>query len=339
MSIGGEALLIRPGALGDAVLTWPTVEALRAAGARMVWVHGAPAAWGWLPRGHAHVRLLDWNDPAWMGLTNPQIPLSPVARARLAGVTCAVAYVRSGQDDARTALRALGIERFVAAEPPVLGERAPAHAPSACDPAAAPEAWHAATKLLGVLPDGAFVVPGTESDADVWTPSLEETAAAFEALGVVAPPARGWFVLHPGSGGRFKCWPVDRFVELARRVAAAWGVEPLVCFGPAESETRAAFEAAARQANVAYRSAVERPLRELLALLLHARLFVGNDAGVTHLAARVCPTVALFGPTDPRVWRPLGARVALAAVPPPAAAMDALDVDAVERLCRRLLAE
>ncbi|GMV79418.1 MAG: hypothetical protein AMXMBFR7_06020 [Planctomycetota bacterium] len=339
MQIHGDALLIRPGALGDAVLTWPVVEALRTAGAPAVWILGAPSAWGWMPRGHAHLRLLDWNDPAWMGLTNPHIPLNAEARARLAGVTCAVAYLRSGQDDARTALRGLGIEHYLAAEPPVLGERAPAHAACDCDPSAPPEAWHAARKLCAALPNGTYAAPGAEPDADVWMPSAAEAAAAFAAVGLREAPGRGWLALHPGSGGRFKCWPVDRFVELARRAVAAWGVEPLVCFGPAESETRSAFDAAARQANLAYRSAVERPLREVLALLSHARLFVGNDAGVTHLAARVCPTVALFGPTDPRVWRPLGKRVALAAVPPPAAAMDALDLETVERRCAELMAK
>jgi heptosyltransferase-2 len=39
------------------------------------------------------------------------------------------------------------------------------------------------------------------------------------------------------------------------------------------------------------------------------RCFIGNAAGVTHLAARACPVVALFGPTDPAVWAPLGKRV------------------------------
>jgi ADP-heptose:LPS heptosyltransferase len=49
-----------------------------------------------------------------------------------------------------------------------------------------------------------------------------------------------------------------------------------------------------------------------LALLTVSRFYVGNDSGVTHLAARCCPTVALFGPTDARVWRPLGRAVRVA---------------------------
>jgi heptosyltransferase-3 len=47
---------------------------------------------------------------------------------------------------------------------------------------------------------------------------------------------------------------------------------------------------------------------KLAALLARARLFVGPDTSVTHLAAATgCPTVALFGPTDPRLWGPVPA--------------------------------
>jgi heptosyltransferase-3 len=47
---------------------------------------------------------------------------------------------------------------------------------------------------------------------------------------------------------------------------------------------------------------------ELATLLAGARVFLGPDTSVTHLAAATgCPTVALFGPTDPRLWGPVPA--------------------------------
>ena len=50
-----------------------------------------------------------------------------------------------------------------------------------------------------------------------------------------------------------------------------------------------------------------------------ARVFVGNDSGPTHLAAATgAPTVALFGPTDPRRFAPRGPAVTVLARPPPA---------------------
>ncbi len=50
-------------------------------------------------------------------------------------------------------------------------------------------------------------------------------------------------------------------------------------------------------------------LRELSRVLRRCRAYIGNDTGITHLAAYLgCPVTALFGPTDPRVWGPVGRR-------------------------------
>jgi ADP-heptose:LPS heptosyltransferase len=51
-------------------------------------------------------------------------------------------------------------------------------------------------------------------------------------------------------------------------------------------------------------------LYELACWLAKARLYIGNDSGITHLAAAVgTPVLALFGPTDPEVWAPRGRHV------------------------------
>jgi len=52
------------------------------------------------------------------------------------------------------------------------------------------------------------------------------------------------------------------------------------------------------------------PLARLGRTLARARLYIGNDSGITHLAAAAgCPTLAIFGPTNPAVWAPRGANV------------------------------
>jgi ADP-heptose:LPS heptosyltransferase len=54
------------------------------------------------------------------------------------------------------------------------------------------------------------------------------------------------------------------------------------------------------------------PLDELAAILKQCDFYVGNDSGITHLAAAVgTPVVALFGPTDPRVWGTRGKHVSI----------------------------
>ncbi|GAB4255243.1 MAG: hypothetical protein Kow00109_30340 [Acidobacteriota bacterium] len=107
-------------------------------------------------------------------------------------------------------------------------------------------------------------------------------------------------VIHPGSGGREKVWPFDRFRTVAAGLQAA-GLLPLWVRGPAELDG----EFHAREPVV-----TSPELEDLAGLLATSRLYVGNDSGVTHLAAACgCPTVAIFGPSDPVVWRPRGAPV------------------------------
>jgi ADP-heptose:LPS heptosyltransferase len=79
------------------------------------------------------------------------------------------------------------------------------------------------------------------------------------------------------------------------------------------------------------------PLRVLGALLGRAGLYVGNDSGVSHLAAAAgAPTLALFGPTDPAVWAPVGP--AVETVRSLNMKMEGLDLAAVNAATARLRA-
>ncbi len=137
-------------------------------------------------------------------------------------------------------------------------------------------------------------------------------------------------VLHPGSGGAAKCWPLACFEEVAGRWRAAGG-RVLLPVGEVERE---------RWADVAAVTGMivceTRP--QLVDLLRRADVYVGNDSGPTHLAAWLGrPTVALFGPTDPATWRPLGPRVSV--LRGLEAGSDwGLDVDAVSACVRRFAA-
>jgi heptosyltransferase III len=113
--------------------------------------------------------------------------------------------------------------------------------------------------------------------------------------------------VHPGSGGKRKCWPTRRFAELVARLHAP----VLVVEGPADSEVcRELAEALPTSAPLA--RATDVPLSRLAALLIESRGYIGNDSGVSHLAAALgVPTVAIFGPTDPAVWAPRGPDVSL----------------------------
>lgn len=135
------------------------------------------------------------------------------------------------------------------------------------------------------------------------------------------PRRKDLLVIHPGSGGRAKTWPLERFLA----VAGMWPGETVFLLGPAELERGYASGIPGR-----YRCVSDPPLEQAAALLSGAGAFLGNDSGASHLAA-LCgtPAVVLFGPTDPRVWRPPGARVTVVASPD--GSMEGIGVDEVLR--------
>ena len=70
--------------------------------------------------------------------------------------------------------------------------------------------------------------------------------------------------------------------------------------------------------------------------LRSARLYIGNDSGITHLSAAVgTPVIALFAPTDPAIWAPRGEHVSVVATRRPGEAMEAISVDEVLRRSTR----
>ncbi|MFP5213675.1 MAG: glycosyltransferase family 9 protein, partial [Acidobacteriota bacterium] len=115
-------------------------------------------------------------------------------------------------------------------------------------------------------------------------------------------------VLHPGSGGRRKIWPLGRWWTLLERIEAACRCPVAMTLGPADEYLFEFAEKARRAFGV--RVLNDLSLLDLASLLSSCRLYVGNDSGVSHLAAVVgAPSLVLFGPTDLNIWAPRGARV------------------------------
>lgn len=128
--------------------------------------------------------------------------------------------------------------------------------------------------------------------------------------------ADGPVALHVGAGAAEKSWSVGAWLAVAaalrdrfpdRRVALIAGEAEAERHDRAE---RARF-AAAGGTYLTDLPALEEATRQ-------ARLFSGADTGPTHLAAQLgVPTVALFGPTDPHMWAPVGPAVTVVAPPEP----------------------
>jgi ADP-heptose:LPS heptosyltransferase len=131
-------------------------------------------------------------------------------------------------------------------------------------------------------------------------------------------------VFHPGSGSPRKNAPLSLFQELGARLQQERDLHPVYLTGEADAEVAGPL-AASVPAALHVR---DRPLREVAALLSGAAYFVGNDSGITHLAAALgVPTLALFGPSDPALWGPRGDHVRI--VHAPEGRLDHLSADQV----------
>ncbi|HVS15306.1 MAG TPA: glycosyltransferase family 9 protein [Thermoanaerobaculia bacterium] len=131
-------------------------------------------------------------------------------------------------------------------------------------------------------------------------PPAPELAAFLDAL-----PGPRFVALNPGAAWPTKRWPVESFVELARRIAGELGHPVVVTWG--SDEERAAAERIVGRPGAGPVLAPPTDLRQLAALLGRATLVVSGDTGPLHLAVALgVPTVAIFGSTDPARNGPYG---------------------------------
>jgi heptosyltransferase-3 len=231
-------LLIRPGAIGDLIVSLPALEYLRAEYTE-VWV------------AECNVPLIRFADTVRsIGSTGlDMLEIDPPAQLieRLGGFDDIVSWYGTARPEFRDAVAGLPFRFF-----PTL--------PSGC---------HAIDFYLRQVGGQAISPPH-----------------------IACPGRRDDFaVIHPFASSPRKRWPMEKFQDVARRLEmpVRW------CAGPEEK-----LDGAVRIDN----------LYELGCWLAGARVYIGNDTGISHLAAAVgTPVVALFGPTDSAVWAPRGDRV------------------------------
>lgn len=122
-------------------------------------------------------------------------------------------------------------------------------------------------------------------------PALPPPADGIPRIFLPAAPIEDVIAIHPFASNVGKRWPLQSFREVA--TALPYSVKWLA--GPEE-----VLDEAVRIEN----------LYDLACWLSRARLYIGNDSGISHLAAAVgVPTLAIFLTTDPSVWGPRGNHV------------------------------
>ena len=275
MKNASNILIIRPGALGDTVVTEPVVAALRAR----------------YPNAHTEIAGRTDYVPLLVGpgladaccSTDSAAFTSLFADGPVELPDCDIALAYLPDEDGSIAKRL----RTVAESAVVFDPRPPAGG------------VHIVDHLLKALdPLGVPVVR-----ARPFLPRRPEwSAAAGDAL---PREAGGYIVIHPGSGGCHKLVPPAKWADLMAELRPRRIV--LTC-GPADDAVIA--DVLARVGNPAPAVVKNQPVTTLAGVLAGADAYFGCDSGVTHLAAALgVPTVAVFAATDPATWAPRGAHV------------------------------
>ena len=275
-------LVIRPGALGDTILALPALQALRARypRARLDLV-GYPTPLQ-LVQHAVRVNAIHSIDRAiFSSLFSGPFP--PRLEEFLRSFDLVVAWIGDRSGALLRKLRRSGRACLRADPYPPQGSR-----------------MHASLHLLRTL--APLGVGERLSPPQLLLPSAAHRAGR-ELLRRIGLETAGFLVVHPGSGSPSKNWPPEKFaalLELAKRS----GKHLAVLEGEADGEAIRML----RQAISWWPPAIERPnLSILAALMSRAGAFLGNDSGVSHLAAASgAPTLTLFGPTDPETWAPRG---------------------------------
>jgi heptosyltransferase III len=267
---GLKILILRGGALGDLLLTLPVLDEIRS---------NFPQAfievWGIRPQVDLlqavdRVDRLDARDLAPMFIAEP---IPPILRGRLREFDLAVSFLSDPDGVVSGNLAIAGVQRVIRGSPTMR------------------PGMHAVYQLASVLGPLGLALRDPVPRLKIARDQIQKPLLGF----------------HPGSGSEAKNWPLRHWIDFTEKIASRFeGL--LLIGGEADDEVMRAFRL--RWRGPPFETVVRQNLWDLARALTRCTVFVGHDTGVAHLAAAVqTPTVALFGPTNPDIWRPLGGHV------------------------------
>jgi lipopolysaccharide heptosyltransferase II len=295
-----RVLVVRLRSIGDTVLATPTLHALRR----------------FLPRARIDLLLEDWVAPLLEGTTDADRIIRLEGRSTLARLRVArelraarydVAFNLHGGSTAALLTRASGARRRV-------GYRSYRYSFLHTDLAPAATAlWqtektHSAEQQLALA--GWTGVPVSDRPLA----RLPANAAASDSInlkllrardadGQPLPIADGqpFALLHPAAAFASKTWATENFARVAEELSAR-GLAVVALAASSETEI---VERLVKETRAPVLSLTDLTLPEVTALVARARLFVGNDSGIAHIASALrVPSVVVFGSSNVAHWRP-----------------------------------
>ena len=268
-------LIIRPGAIGDALLAFHILKMLKQQDVHITFVSNASV----LPLAQAFDladEVSDYGQSAWSELFSTEGVRTPARRDMLRRIDLAICWLRDHDGVVERNLLEAGVQRgIVAPGRPPEGER-----------------MHIVdylAKTIGLQNVGAqLIAPG--------------------GMHTTIPGSKNGIAIHPGSGSVGKCWPAGNFAAVIEHLIQR-NIPVLLLAGPADEERvqNMLGHLAPQRASGMLKVLENAPLLDVAEHLQGCKGYLGNDSGITHLAAMLgVRTLALFGPSDPLIWRPLG---------------------------------
>ena len=300
---GKGIIVLHAGALGDCVLTLALVRAMKASwGEPSVVMAGRSGIVAWAKR-HGLVSEAYALDPLGLhALYRANAELPEATRELLQRAHRIVSFLGGPTDPVSVRLRELLGDKFMAVDPKVNDDtlRVGRHIT---------QQWaDDLAKLGGAIQSSACIPFGISKERrkthrqrlEAWLRSRGADSYAQAQ----ARPLQSITLCHPGSGGLDKCVPLEALETLIRLLRRD-GATPAWMVGPDEVERfgRSWLRRLEASAPVIF----EEKLDVAADLVCGADAYIGHDAGMTHVAALAgTRTLAIFGPTDARIWRPVG---------------------------------
>jgi heptosyltransferase III len=290
-------LIIRPGAIGDTLLTFPVIQALRAHYDNPhITLVSNPAVLPLAIKFGLAEEVSDYGQLQWSELFASTGIQQPTLSAQLRQVDLAICWLRDATGVVKRNLSMAGVKNVVVAPGrPNAGERM-----HIVDYLARSIGLDITDKRFHPVGTGE-VGTGSGDPGNRPRPSPIQERKEDEVI----------IAVHPGSGGAHKCWPVPCFAETIKQL---WehSCNVLILIGPADharwAELQKLLPAPPRSAML--KIMIDMPLTAVAEQVQQCRCYLGNDAGITHLAALLgVPTIVLFGPSDPAIWQPVGPSV------------------------------
>jgi heptosyltransferase-3 len=332
-------LIVRPGAIGDCLLSFPVLRALKEAynNLHITFVSNAKVLPLALAFGLAET-VSDYEQLQWAELFSTTGIHTSIMLEQLQRTDLAICWLRDTDGLLERNLRTAGVKQLIIApgRPPegmhihiveylaqTVGVMTSGFSPDEVAPFHFIKEWNDSYGRDSSRPRISARGPMGRDESRPYEEFSSSAGLSLKSTkDHIAPVA-----IHPGSGAEQKCWPVHRFADVIRQLWDPNGLD-----GHSHSVLLLAGQADQKRIHDILdfigdppepdmlKVMFDAPLLEVAQQLQQCSCYLGNDSGITHLAAMLgVPTVALFGPSDPAIWHPVGpaVRIIRAQMPDP----------------------